>query len=216
MTEMTAHYATGLPRHMARLPIDSAGRPVPRFVEWIDGKPDFRVMSSKHMRHAIRSKACWICGDGLGKYMTFAVGPMCLINRVSAEPPSHHDCAEYSATHCPFLANPDRERRENNLPEDYRTSGGEMIARNPGVTALITTRSYTLVKVPNGLIFTIGTPERVEWFAEGRTATRAEVDASIESGLPILRAADAGLPHAAVAHAALDKQVADAERWLPA
>ncbi len=34
----------------------------------------------------------------------------------------------------------------------------------------------------------MGEPESVEWYAEGRAATRAEVMASIESGLPNLEA----------------------------
>lgn len=29
--------------------------------------------------------------------MTFVVGPMCELNRISGEPPSHRECAEFSA-----------------------------------------------------------------------------------------------------------------------
>ena len=34
---------------------------------------------------------------------------------------------------------------------------------------------------------TFGEPKRAHWYARGREATRAEVMASIDSGLPILR-----------------------------
>ena len=37
------------------------------------------------------------------------------------------------------------------------------------------------------MLFSLGDPEKVEYFAEGRPATRAEILASMESGLPILR-----------------------------
>jgi hypothetical protein len=35
---------------------------------------------------------------------SFVVGPMCGINRNSAEPPSHKECAQWSARNCPFLS----------------------------------------------------------------------------------------------------------------
>lgn len=38
-----------------------------------------------------------------------------------------------------------------------------------------------------GILFTVGDPVETLWFAEGRPATRDEVLASIDSGLPILR-----------------------------
>lgn len=215
MTELEERYAD-LPARMRRLPIDAAGRPVPRFVEFVDGKPDFRIMDAKHLVRAARNRLCWVCGDGLGRYLTFTTGPMCLINMVSAEPPSHHECALYSATHCPFLINPERERRENNLPEDHRPSGGEMIARNPGVTALITCLRYSIRRAGHGVLFDLGEPDQVEFFAEGRPATRAEVQHSIDTGLPILRQADAGTKWQDAAWAGIDRRLAETARWLPA
>jgi len=44
----------------------------------------------------VRHKRCWLCGQPLGKFMCFVVGPMCAINKTSAEPPSHRDCALYA------------------------------------------------------------------------------------------------------------------------
>jgi hypothetical protein len=216
MTQIADHYAKGLPRHMAHLPIDPAGRPVPRFVETIDGHPDFRIMSRQHMMHCILHRACWVCGEPLGKYLTFTSGPMCLINSVSAEPPAHLDCATYSATHCPFLLNPDRDRRTNNLPDGWTEAAGTMITRNPGVVAVITSTAYVLSRCPEGVLFIFGPPEHVEWFAEGRAATQAEVLASVASGLPLLYDADRGQPTEAEAHRKLSVQIAAAARWYPA
>lgn len=182
-----------LPKHMARLPKDSAGRPVPKFVAWIDGKPDFRVMDPEHLVRCVKLGVCWTCGEPLGSHKTFVIGPMCAVNRVSAEPPSHYDCASYSAQACPFLSNPHKVRREANKPA-HDEPPGVMIARNPGVTLLWTTRKYRPWRVPpgghggSGILFDIGTPEQVDWIREGRPATRAEVMESIESGLPQLQA----------------------------
>ena len=38
------------------------------------------------------------------------------------------------------------------------------------------------------MLFELGDPHSVRWYCEGRTATRAEVMASIDGGLPILLA----------------------------
>jgi hypothetical protein len=182
-----------LPDRMSRLPLDSAGRPVPFFVEWIDGKPDFRVTSANALARAISQRLCWVCAQPLGSQRaTFVIGPMCAVNRTSSEPPSHRDCAVWSATHCPFLANPDKVRREANLPTGYTPAAGTAITRNPGVTLCWTTRYWSWFRAPGGaysnagILCRIGEPERVVWYAEGRDATRAEVLASIESGLPAL------------------------------
>jgi hypothetical protein len=205
------------PSQIARLPKDKHGRPVPAFVQWIDGVPDFRVMRGDFLADAHRFSLCWVCGQRRGRIVTFAIGPMCAVNRTSAEPPSHYDCALYSALACPFLSNPRMKRRERGLPED-KFVAGNMIERNPGVTLLWTTRTYKPFRVPaaqgGGALFELGDPEKVEWYAESRTATRDEVMESIKTGLPALTAmADAegnGAP------AELDRMVARALPLVPA
>jgi len=175
-----------LPPRLHRLPIDDRGYPVPWFVQWINGKPDFRVMDADKRIRAVREKRCWTCGDILGARFAFVIGPMCAINRISAEPPSHRECAEYSARACPFLTMPKMVRRENDLPEGYANPGGEMIARNPGVALLWLTRGYRVVKAEPTFLFVIGDPFETVWYKEGRPATRAEVMESIDSGYPLL------------------------------
>src|SRR5690348_7959044 len=106
-----------MPARIRKLPISDEGYPVPAFVEWIDCKPDFRVINGQHFRRCVEFKRCWLCGEPLGKFMTFVIGPMCGINRVSSEPPCHHDCALYSVKACPFLSQPRMRRNEKDLPE---------------------------------------------------------------------------------------------------
>jgi hypothetical protein len=112
---------------------------------------------------------------------------MSTITRVAPEPPSHRDCALYAVRACPFLANPQMRRRETNLPDGIVEPDGVMIARNPGVTAVWMSRTWRLDAEYQ--LFDVGDPVTVHWHAHGREATRAEVLASIESGMPILTGA---------------------------
>lgn len=178
------------PKRIAKLPKNDQGYHVPWFVAWIDGKPDFRVVGQGKFAEACKTGVCWICGETLGAYKTFVIGPMCAVNRVSSEPPSHTDCAVYAAQNCPFLTNPERPRRTGGLPEGYQPPPGIGIARNPGVTLVWTTHNYKLFKVgdrPEDVLVEIGEPINVRWFSRGLQATRSEVLSSIQSGLPILR-----------------------------
>jgi hypothetical protein len=172
---------------MTSLKRDHRGYPIPAFVDYVDGKPDFRVMNGAFLQRCIRKKLCWTCGAPIGRFMTFVIGPMCIINRTSSEPPSHLACGEYSVQVCPFLSVPEMRRIDHNLPEDS-TQAGIGIARNPGVSCLWTTREYKTFNAGNGILFQIGMPSSVSWWCRGRTATREEVAESIRTGLPLLEA----------------------------
>jgi hypothetical protein len=174
-----------VPSRMAGLPRDKHGRVVPWFVASIDGQPDFRVIREDGISLALREQICWLCGKPMGRFTAFVIGPMCAVNRVTAEPGSHTDCALYAAKACPFLSNPRMQRREI---QGWTAPAGVGIKRNPGVALVWVTRSFSLF--PDGLgshLIRLGDPTSVFWFAEGRTATRTEVLASIDSGMPILR-----------------------------
>lgn len=174
------------PANVRHLPIDpKRGIRVPWFVAWVDGAPEFRATDK--LRDAIRFELCWVCGRRRGRYGTFCIGPMCGVNRTTAEPPCHRECAVWSARVCPFLTRPHARRRERNLPEGSTDAAGIAIKRNPGVALLWTTRDWKLFPAEDGVLFRIGDPTDVQWWAEGRAATRAEVDESIASGLPALR-----------------------------
>lgn len=208
---------TEIPERMQRLPLDPARRvPVPWFVPWVDGKPDFRLMTMDRMLKAIHRELCWVCGERMGRIRAFVIGPMCSVNRVAPEPPSHRDCAVYSARSCPFLSNPRSIRRETNLPEPDRLGApaGISIRRNPGVTLVWLTKRYRIESEPNGFLFRLGDPMKALWFAESRPATRAEVLASIESGLPQLAGIAEAESPAAVAELERMRQVA--MQWVPA
>lgn len=192
-----------MPDRIARLPRDRRGFPVPWFVTWYkdgepcptgEGEPDFRVADQDKMARAVNlrkfgHRLCWVCGGAMGKHLAFVIGPMCAINRTISEPPSHFECAEFSAKACPFLSKPRMRRNDKDMPEKIVEAAGNAILRNPGVACVWITRSYRIERAHGGRpgsLFALGDPERVLWFCEGRDATRAEVLASINSGFPLL------------------------------
>lgn len=179
-----------LPERMKHLPVDERGYPVPMFVAYVNRKPEFRAAVKEFGSLCIKNKTCWVCGCKLMGEAVFVIGPMCAINRVSSEPPSHRDCARYSAIACPFLTRPQMVRREGDgMPTEYN-GPGESIRRNPGVALLWFSRGHEARRYPEGFLWHFTrTPLIVEWYARGRQATRAEVLESIRSGLPALEAA---------------------------
>jgi hypothetical protein len=208
-----------LPPRIRDLPMDPDRRvPVPWFASWVDGKPEFRYVDPQRLTQAVRFGWCWVCGQPMGRMRAFLIGPMCAVNRVSSEPPSHRDCAVYSATHCPFLVNPRSVRRTTGVPDAaagrLEQPAGTMLLRNPGVALVWVTRRYQLEREPNGVLFRLGDPEETLWFAERRVATRAEVMASIESGYPLLLEVATSESPAAVRE--LESMRDAAMRWLPA
>lgn len=199
-----------MPSRMRQLPRDEVGRPVPFFVATVDGKPDFRLMDDRALVTAVQEQLCFLCGERLnrarrgGPRGTFVVGPMCVVNRISAEPPNHRDCAAWAVKACPFLTKPLRERRESNLPEDVKNAAGFMIERNPGVTALVDSEKWRVIQADmggHGVLFQFGDITSIDWSCEGRPATVPEVLWSVETGLPALTdmaAMDGGMGYLAI------------------
>lgn len=176
---------THLPARIARLPQDERGYPVPWFVDWIDGKPIFPCIDPKKYTLAVREKRCWVCGDPLGSYLAFVAGPMCGINRTSAEPPSHRECAVFSVMNCPFLVNPNMKRIENKYTTGSVSPGGVMIKRNPGVMLVWVTKSYRVFPDGSGgRLISMGEPTEIELWAKGeRCFDRGVFMKSVDEGI---------------------------------
>ncbi len=185
-----------IPARIARLPVER-GYPVPYFVASVDGHYDFRVVDPLKMQRCVADHRCWICGDRLGRHLAFLIGPMCAINRISSEPPSHRECAEWAVRACPFLVQRQSCRRTTGLPQDISEPAGTMIERQPGVILLWVTDGYERVRTPSGTLFGLREPTGFAWYREGRPATRTEVIRSIDEGYPALHEmAVAEGPHA--------------------
>ncbi len=175
------------PARIRALPVDARGFPVPAFVAWVNGQPDHRIIDPSKFAPAIKKRLCWVCGQPLGQTFAFTIGPMCAINRIISEPPSHRECAEYSVRACPWLSRPVAHRRTAGLPEDVAEPAGVGLKRNPGVVIIWVTRSYRPFRPrTGGLLFQLGDPLEVAWYREGKPATRDEAVHAIYTGLPAL------------------------------
>lgn len=206
-----------IPPRMRALPISDTGYPVPWFVAKVQGAYDFRVADQDKLKQAINKlkPLCWLCGQPLGRHFVFVLGPMCAVNRVTSEPPCHRDCAEYAIKACPFLTKPNMRRNVKDLPDQRLEPAGYGLDRNPGAVVMWTTKTFTAFNPDHGkpgLLFRVGPPEHLTYWCEGRAATRDEVRASIDSGMPLLRrvAKLQGSEHE------LDKQYATCLTLLPA
>ena len=102
--------------------------------------------------------------------------------------------------------------RRNPTEIEKEAAPGIMIERNPGVAAIYVTRAFkTIPDQAGGRVIQVGSPVSVDYYREGRMATRAEVIESMQSGMPLLK------QHAYTRAAleALDAQFRDALTLLP-
>lgn len=181
-----------LPDRIAKLPKSPRGYPVPWFVTWIDGLPEFRMVRPEKIHLAVKKRLCWICGEKMGKAAAFVIGPMCAVNHNNAEPPSHPECARFAVKACPFMLRPGMTRREDDRTRELgRDAAGMMIMRNPGCMAIWVTKIWKTIKDPSDpegrhILFRFGAPNSVTWWREGRPATFAEVKESIDTGIHFL------------------------------
>jgi ferredoxin len=188
MTNLPRPGLPRLPERMRDLPIDDRGYPIPEFVSNLDGKRDFRVVSLEHLAKCIRHDTCWICGQPLGVWKVFVVGPLAAIQAISNEPPSHVECAEFAVRACPFLLLPKSQHRSNDLPNIQKMPGS--MKRNPGACCLYTVTGYSHHEKSDGrIIFRYGPAVRVVWYTQGRPAERSEVLAAINASLRAIRRA---------------------------
>lgn len=196
--------ARDLPERMRGLALDHRGFPVPWFVAWVDSAgrlldegmpgavPDFRLIDTRKLNRAVVDRRCWLCGQPLGRFLAFVIGPMCAVSRVNSEPPSHRDCAEFAVWACPFLSRPKMRRNEAGLPPERNPAPGVHLEHNPGAMALWVATSYRPFKASQGnegTLFELGDPIELQWFVEGRRATTGEIREALAKGLPQLRAA---------------------------
>lgn len=184
-----------LPARMRALPIDARGYPTPWFVaEREDGERDFRMADGAKRRRAVKHDLCWVCGQEqasrrrMDRARLFVIGPMCAVNRVTSEPAVHEECAQFSVRACPFMLHPQAKYRDANMPPEHRAAPGIPLDRNPGVMALYSCESHKPFCVFDGWLIRLGEPLEIRWICQGRAATRDEVVASIDGGMPHLRA----------------------------
>lgn len=142
-----------IPKFLSHLKTEERGYPIPFFVAFPNGKPDFRMIDERKIKECFDRKLCSICGKKLFEYFYFITGPLGLKNGTHSDPPSHRDCAEYALKVCPhlFFENADR----NDRGEVYKAA---LALNKTGVMQkskeifLIKADKFKLIKVPNGHI----------------------------------------------------------------
>lgn len=186
MSEQLRKGLPPLPDRFKSLPIDPRGYPIPWFVGTLeDGTRDFRMADADKRVRAANHRLCWLCGHKMGKYIAFVIGPMCAVNRNTSEPGCHLDCATFAVTACPFLMRPMAQYRTANLP-DGAQNVPHGIGGNPGASCIWITETYRPYRVEKSWLIRIGEPHRVEWWAEGKPATRQQILDCFDNRLSIL------------------------------
>lgn len=206
---------TDLLERIANLPRDGRGFPVPWFVAWFDGRPDFRVVHTPRYGQAWNGELCWVCGQKLGAFRAWVMGPVSLLEGATPEPPCHLECGQFAARSCPHLANPQMRRKPKNLPARAPTAGVPVMERS-GVTAIWITkgRGAQPFRAPHGVMFKLDPPSGVEWYVTGRLAARDEAQSGLFAALQFLR--EAAVEGGRALQLDLERRAAAAERWLPA
>lgn len=120
-------FDTPIPSELAHLKRDKRGYPIPFFVTYKNGEPQFQIVSVEKVITCVDKKICPICGKKLYKDGSYVVsGPMGLHNRITSDAPMHRVCAEFSIKACPHLYYEKAKRRAINeetaatlLPNDH-------------------------------------------------------------------------------------------------
>ena len=101
-----------VPKLMQDLQIDERGYPIPYFVPFVNGKPNFKYQDAKKKEICRKYMKCHICGNRLfDKSFWFICGPLGYLNHVSSDEAMHEDCARFSMKYCPHLVNLKAERK---------------------------------------------------------------------------------------------------------
>ncbi|MFZ0804142.1 MAG: hypothetical protein WAN70_18395 [Terriglobales bacterium] len=109
------------PAFLSHLPV-VAGMPVPVFVTWFDGVPDFRVPDTQKVAECLKLRLCGICGRKLGEHMYFIGGPLSKANKLFNDPPMHKACAEFSSRVCPYLTGKRQDYSRRAVPDKTRVT----------------------------------------------------------------------------------------------
>lgn len=153
-----------IPKELSHLKVDPRGYPIPFFVSYIDGKPEFRFMNFDRVLMIIHKKLCHICGKKLPKdYCYFIAGPMGLKNGISSDAGMHRICAEFSLKACPhlFLQNADYRKNDELSKKLHAAAHPSVMTTKPDMLYLVKTSKFKTIMV-DGRYFIKYTPHSSE------------------------------------------------------
>lgn len=131
-----------IPKSLSHLKIDKRGYPIPYFVGYINGEPEFRLTDARKQHKCIEKKLCGICGKKItsGVYV-FISGILGYTNRISSDPAMHESCARFSLEICPHLHFEKTDRRENGI-EHIKQDVAGMVLTKPKILMLARADKY--------------------------------------------------------------------------
>lgn len=138
-----------IPQFLNHLKLDHRGYPIPFFVAYVNGKPDFRMLCERKQHMCVDRKLCSICGKKLHEFYYFITGPMGLQSCTHSDPPMHKYCAEYSIDTCPHLHF--QRAQVNDRGDVYKEIDAKNYARvkeKPNTLFLIKADKFKLLNMP--------------------------------------------------------------------
>ena len=141
-----------IPKELSHLKVDPRGYPIPFFVSYVDGKPEFRFLNTDRVLMIIDKKLCHICGKKLPKdYCYFIAGPLGLKNGISSDAGMHRVCAEFSLKACPhlFFQNADYRVNDELAKKYHRAAHPSLITTKPDILYLVKASKFKRVDEDN-------------------------------------------------------------------
>lgn len=133
-----------IPSSLKHLSVDERGYPIPYFVAYVNGKPDFRLYDSEKWRLCIKFDKCAICGrKNHPKSYFFIGGELMSKNKVSSDNAMHRACAEFSLQACPHMYFQKADRNDHG--DEYKKAQGNnpfLVESKPTAIHLIKADKY--------------------------------------------------------------------------
>ena len=177
---------TQQPKRVQKLP-EHQGLKIPYSVA-IDegGKPNYNLTDAEKYITCIRENKCFICGQTLGKHKAFMLPPLAVLRLQHNIPPSHRDCAIWSAETLPStLNNKPMLLSANDQKQPEQKTGLIMIA--------VTTKAiYTATNNSPEWSFTNKESEilinEAHWYLDGKQVNYDEVQSHLNKALGVITA----------------------------
>lgn len=136
--------------------------PVPFVQQWVDGKPDFRVIDPEKVEECVRKTLCAICGIKLGEFSWFIGGDKCRYGHQFTDWAMHEQCAEFASATCPFVSGDRSGYSERALPENAVTVPHVSAVRPVMMYRFKTrTKQIRVTETVEGFVFEAGPYQRL-------------------------------------------------------
>lgn len=116
-------------------------------------------------RQCAVQRLCWICGQPLFDVLAFIGGPKSAEHRIFADAAMHVECAVYTVQVCPFIADPNYQRRAF---EHLGTAHPGQDSAKPDRSCVFVTNDYKIAKTTGGWLFHPAPAKEIQWWKDGK------------------------------------------------